>query len=62
MPGSWLEEKGTRLPGPEKETACLFASRQSQFARYVLFRLIKKRSFNLLCVLKLKIVRDVDTV
>ena len=42
MPGSWREEKGTKLPGLPRK-----------FARFVLFRLIKKRSFNLLCVLDL---------
>ena len=43
MPGNCREEKGTRLPRREKD--------YRKFARFVLFRLIKKRSFNILCVL-----------
>ena len=45
--GDWRKEKGT--PDCSWKRGLPW-----KFARFVLFRLIKKRSFNLLCVLDLK--------
>ena len=46
MPGSWRKEKGVR----SSKKKWLYR----KFARFVLFHNIKKRSFNLLCVLRHK--------